>query len=69
MTSPVCDDCIFVPSGRVTFKGVIAGVEFCTCAFTIKKWLLAPESRIAWLSFEVASIVELANWVGVRVVV
>ena len=68
MTSPVCDDCIFVPSGRVTFKGVIAGLEFCNFAFTMKKWLLAPESRIAWLSLDVLVVVELANWVGVRVV-
>ena len=45
--SHVCVDAICVPSGSCILRGLVAVCRFVTGAVVTRKWLVAPESRIA----------------------
>ena len=70
----VCVDCTLSPLGRRAMMGTSAGTMLVAGASVVRKWLVAPESRIAHFLMVVASVVidrrrtEAANaylWVGV----
>jgi hypothetical protein len=43
----VCVDCTLSPFGRRGMRGTAARTMFVTGASVVKKWLVAPESRMA----------------------
>ncbi len=42
----VCIDCTLSPFGRRATKGMVAAQMFVASALVVRKWLVAPESRI-----------------------
>ena len=53
----VCVDCTLSPLGRRAMMGTSAGTMLVAGASVVRKWLVAPESRIAHFLMVVASIV------------
>jgi len=43
----VCVDCTLSPLGRRAMRGTVAGTMLVAGASVVRKWLVAPESRIA----------------------
>ncbi len=43
----VCVDCTLSPFGRWAMRGTAARTMFVAGALVVKKWLVAPESRMA----------------------
>jgi hypothetical protein len=43
----VCVDCTLSPFGRLAMRGTAARAMFVAGALVVKKWLVAPESRMA----------------------
>jgi hypothetical protein len=43
----VCVDCTLSPFGRQATRGTVAAQMFVAGALVVRKWLIAPESRIA----------------------
>ena len=68
MISPVWDEWMCEPSGSVTFRPFDVARRFVRGVLTTKKWLLAPESRMALRSLLDCVVDAFANWMGVRVV-
>ncbi len=52
----VCLDCILSPFGRRATRGTVAAQMFVTGALVVRKWLVAPESRIAHCLMVLASV-------------
>jgi len=48
VTSQMCVDCTFVPSGRILDMGFVARRLFCTLVSFITNTDVAPVSAIAW---------------------
>ena len=46
-SSPSSVDCTFVPLGDITLSGFSAGDLLSSGAYIARKWLVAPESRMA----------------------
>jgi hypothetical protein len=70
----VCVDCTLSPFGRRAIRGTVAGTMLVAGASVVRKWLVAPESRIAHCLMVVASVdivrrrteaVSAYLWVGV----
>ena len=53
----VCVDCTLSPLGRRAMMGTSAGTMLVAGASVVRKWLVAPESRIAHFLMVVASVV------------
>jgi hypothetical protein len=53
----VCVDCTLSPLGRRAMRGTSAGTMLVAGASVVRKWLVAPESRIAHRLMVVASVV------------
>jgi hypothetical protein len=71
----VCVDCTLSPFGRRAMRGTVAGTMLVAGASVVRKWLVAPESRIAHRLMVLASVAivrrrtEAASaylWVGVE---
>ena len=43
----VCVDCTLSPLGRWAVRGTVAGMILVAGASVVRKWLIAPESRMA----------------------
>ncbi len=52
----VCVDCTLSPFGRRAMRGTVAGTMLVAGALVVRKWLVAPESRIAHRLMVVASV-------------
>ena len=52
----VCVDCTLSPFGRQAMRGTVAGIMLVAGASVVRKWLVAPESRIAHCLIVVASV-------------
>ena len=52
----VCVDCTLSPFGRRAMRGTVAGTMLVAGASVVRKWLVAPESRIAHCLMVVASV-------------
>ena len=52
----VCVDCTLSPLGRQAMRGTVAGMILKAGASVVRKWLVAPESRMAQLLMVVASV-------------
>ncbi len=52
----VCVDCTLSPLGRQAMRGTVAGMILEVGALVVRKWLIAPESRMAQLLMVVASV-------------
>jgi hypothetical protein len=52
----VCVDCTLSPFGRWAMRGTVAGTMLVAGALVVRKWLVAPESRIAHRLMVVASV-------------
>jgi len=52
----VCVDCILSPFGRRAMRGTVAGTMLVASASVVRKWLVAPESRIAHCLMVVALV-------------
>jgi hypothetical protein len=52
----VCVDCTLSPFGRRAIRGTVAGTMLVAGASVVRKWLVAPESRIAHCLMVVASV-------------
>jgi hypothetical protein len=53
----VCVDCTLSPFGRWVMRGTAARTMFMAGALVVKKWLVAPESRMAHCFMVAASTV------------
>ncbi len=51
----VCVDCTLSLFGRQAMRGTVARTMFVAGALVVKKWLVAPESRMAHCSMVAAS--------------
>jgi hypothetical protein len=51
----VCD-CTLSPLGRQVMRGTVVGVILEVGALVVRKWLVAPESRMAQLLMVAASV-------------
>jgi hypothetical protein len=52
----VCIDCTLSPLGRRVMRGTVAGMILEAGALVVRKWLVAPESRIVQLLMVAASV-------------
>ncbi len=52
----VCIDCTLSPFGRRARRGTVAGTMLVASASVVRKWLVAPKSRIAHPLMVVASV-------------
>ena len=52
----VCVDCTLSPLGRRAMRGTVAGTMLVAGASVVRKWLVAPESRIAHCLMVLASV-------------
>ncbi len=43
----VCIDCTLLPLGRRAMRGTVAGMMLVAGALLVRKWLIAPELRMA----------------------
>ncbi len=43
----VCVDCTLLPLGRWAMRGTVAGMMMVADALAVRKWLVAPELRMA----------------------
>ncbi len=43
----VCIDCTLLPLGRRAMRGTVTGMMLVAGALGVRKWLVAPESRMA----------------------
>ena len=57
-TVQLCIDCTLSPFGRWAMRGTVAGTMLVAGASVVRKWLVAPESRIAHRLMVVASVLE-----------
>jgi hypothetical protein len=57
----VCVDCTLSPFGRRATRGTVAAQMFVAGALVVRKWLIAPESRIAH-RLMVLALVEIVFW-------
>ncbi len=53
----VCVDCTLSPLGRRAMRGTVAGMMLVVGALVVRKWLVAPESRMAHCLMVAASVV------------
>ena len=52
----VCVDCTLCPLGRRAMRGTVAGTMLVAGASVVRKWIVAPESRIAHCLMVLASV-------------
>ncbi len=57
----VCVECTHAPFGRRAMMGVVVGRILATGASEVKKWLVAPELRMAHLFMVSASVLIVFN--------
>jgi hypothetical protein len=43
----VCIDCTLLPLGRRAMRGTVSGMMLVAGALVVRKWLIAPEPRMA----------------------
>ena len=55
-TVQLCIDCTLSPFGRRAMRGTVAGTMLVAGASVVRKWLVAPESRIAHCLMVLASV-------------
>ena len=53
----VCVDCTLLPLGRRAMRGTVAEMMLVAGALVVRKWLIAPESRMAHCLMVAASVV------------
>ncbi len=53
----VCVDCTLLPLGRRAMRGIAAGMMLVAGALVVRKWLVAPESRMAHFLMVVALVI------------
>ncbi len=58
----VCVDCTLLPLGRRAMRGTVAGMLLVVGALVVRKWLFAPESRMAHCLMVAASVVIVLRW-------
>ena len=57
----VCVECTRAPFGRRATMGVVVGRILVAGTWVVKKWLVAPESRMAHLFMVAASVLIVFN--------
>ena len=57
----VCVECTRAPFGRRAMMGVVVGRILVAGASVVRKWLVAPESRMAHLLMVLASVLIVFN--------
>ncbi len=53
----VCVDCTLSPLGRRAMRGTVAGMMLVVGALVVRKWLVAPESRMTHCLVVVALVI------------
>ncbi len=53
----VCTDCTLLPLGRQLMRGTVAGMMLVAGALVVRKWLVAPESRMVYCLMVAASVI------------
>ncbi len=50
-------DCTLLPLGRQAMRGTVAGMMLVAGKLAVRKWLIAPESRMAHCLMVAASVI------------